>query len=186
MALEVDLLTCSVRVSRESIHTPRYLMIFDGARDLILPSTFVGIVIDGPGPSCLPLLDFVKWISSHFTWSVLSPLSLSHLCADSNAAFTIEEASSLEWAIAVMDPSSTYSVWGNRAAWLVRVLLRMGVSSAVLVMVPECMASLSGVVKYVARISEAHDPWGTPVLIDSKGSCFSSSLIMAFLFWRNE
>ena len=55
-----------------------------------------------------------------------------------------------------------------------------------LVMVPEWMASLSGAVKYAARISEVHNPWGTPVFMGKRGSCFSSNLIVAFLFWRNE
>ncbi len=60
MAFDVVFLTCSVSVSHESIHILRYLMIFDGVRVLVSPSTFMGMVIEGPGPSWWPLLDFVK------------------------------------------------------------------------------------------------------------------------------
>src|SRR5258708_39492769 len=75
--------------SLESIHIPRYLMLLAGINVLVSFSVFMGIVIDGPGPTCLPLLDLVKWMSLHFTWSVLSPLFLSHSWAVSKAVFMI-------------------------------------------------------------------------------------------------
>ena len=125
-------------------------------------------------------------MSSHFTWSILSPLSLSHSCVDSKAACTIKVVSSLEWAIAEIDPSLTYSVWGARAAQFIQMLFRICGRFVSLVMVPEWMALLSGAVKYTARIGEVHGPWGTPVFMGERGSCFSSSLIVAILFWRNE
>ena len=68
---------------------------------------FMGMVIKGPGPLCLPLLDFMKCMSLHFTWSVLSPHSQSQLCADSKANFTICVASSLEYAEVDIDLLST-------------------------------------------------------------------------------
>ena len=67
IALVVDFLTCLFSVNWESIHIPRYLMHFTGGRVLVLPSLFVGIVINGPGPECQPLLDLVRWMSSHLT-----------------------------------------------------------------------------------------------------------------------
>ncbi len=75
---------------------------------------------------------------------------------------------------------------GARAACFVWMLLVMGVSQSSLVMAPVWMASPRGAVKYAARISEAHNPWGTPVFMYDRGSCFLSILTMAFLFWRNE
>src|SRR5260370_26458918 len=106
MAFNVVFLTCLVSVNHELIQILRYLMIFNGVRVLISPSTFMGMVIEGPGPSWWPLLDFVKCISSHFTWSILSPLSFSHLRTDSKATCTIRVASSLDKAIADLAPSS--------------------------------------------------------------------------------
>ncbi len=55
-----------------------------------------------------------------------------------------------------------------------------------LVLVPQAIASLRGAVKYVARIGEVHDPWGTPVFMGARGSFFPSRLIDAFLSQRNE
>ncbi len=78
-------------------------MLLAGINVLVSFSVFMGIVIDGPGPTCLPLLDLVKWMSLHFTWSVFSPLFLSHLWAVLKAVFMILVASSL--------------VWGKRAEW---------------------------------------------------------------------
>ena len=60
MAFDVVFLTCLVSVSCESIHIPRYLMIFDGVRVLVSPSMFMGMVIEGSGPLWQPLFDFVK------------------------------------------------------------------------------------------------------------------------------
>ncbi len=60
ITFDVALLTCSVSVRQESSHTLRYFISFDGVRVLDSPSMFVGMVIEGPGPLCLPLLDFVK------------------------------------------------------------------------------------------------------------------------------
>ncbi len=57
MAFNVAFLMCSFRVRQESIHMPRYLMVFDGAIEQETPSVFVGMVMEGPGPACLPLLD---------------------------------------------------------------------------------------------------------------------------------
>ena len=39
---------------------PKYLMVFDGEMVQDSPSVFVGMVMEGPGPECLPLLDLVK------------------------------------------------------------------------------------------------------------------------------
>ncbi len=93
---------------------------------------------------CLPLLDLVKCINSHFTWSILSPLSLSLLCAVLNAALTIWVASSLVWAMRILIHhwhrecvgigwSGLYvSWWGSCGgsqvlSWCLRIWLCLGV-----------------------------------------------------------
>src|SRR5258708_9493660 len=78
IAFIIVFLTCSVSVSWELIHIPRYLMHFAGARGLISSIVLVGMVIDGLGPEFHPLLDLVKCISSHLISSVLWSLVCSY------------------------------------------------------------------------------------------------------------
>ncbi len=49
IAFIVVSLMCSVSVSWESIHIPRYFMHFVRAKVLVSPSVFIGMVIVGPG-----------------------------------------------------------------------------------------------------------------------------------------
>ena len=72
------------------------------------------------------------------------------------------------------------------AACFVQILLAMEASWLSLVMALVWMASPRGAVKYAARMGKVHDPWGTPVFMYDRGSCFPSNLTVAFLFWRNE
>ena len=122
-------------------------MVLARVRDLVSPSMFVGMVIEGPGPVCLPLLDLVKWMSLHLTWSVFRPLLCSQACTVLKAALMIWVASSLVWAAAEIDLSLTYRVCGNRAEWLVWRLSLMFSCTVSLDWVPTMMALLRGIVK---------------------------------------
>src|SRR5258708_4260783 len=117
MAFDVVFLMCSLKFSWESSQIPRYQITLAGAIVFVSFGVFVGIVADGPGPECLPLMDLVKCMSSFLTWSVLRPLSVSHVCASRNAISTSLVAVVLSWAEAMIDPSSTYKVRGARFAF---------------------------------------------------------------------
>ena len=106
-----------VLTSWESSQIPRYQITLAEAIVFVSFGVFVGIVANGLGPECLPLMDLVKCMSLFLTWSVLRPLSVSHVCASRNAVSTSLVAVILSWAEAVIDPSSTYKVRRARFAF---------------------------------------------------------------------
>src|SRR5260370_689509 len=105
---------CSLKLRHESSHTLRYRINLAGCTLFISPSVLVGMVTGGPSPECLPLFDFVKCMSSFFTWSILRPLVESHLWASRKVTSTILVVSCLFRADTAIDPSSTYRVRGDR------------------------------------------------------------------------
>src|SRR5260370_18374224 len=105
---------CSLKLRHESSHTPRYQIDLAGFTFFISPGVLVGMVMGGPSPECLPLFNFVKCMSSFFTWSILRPLVESHLWASQKVTSTILVVSCLFCAEAAIDPSSMYRVRGDR------------------------------------------------------------------------
>ena len=81
MAFDVVFLMCSPKFSWESSQIPRYQITLARAIVFVSFGVFVGIVANGLGPECLPLMDLVKCMSLFLTWSVLRPLSMSHTWA---------------------------------------------------------------------------------------------------------
>src|SRR5260370_9347904 len=92
----------------EASHTPRYRINLAGWTLFVSPSVLVGMVMGGPSPECLPLFNFVKCMSSFFTWLILRPLVESHLWASWKLTSTILVFSCLFHPEAAIDPSSTF------------------------------------------------------------------------------
>ncbi len=107
IALVVVFCMCSLKFNWELSQTPRYWIDLAGSTVLSSPGMFVGMVMEGPAPACLPLVDLVKWIRSFLTWSSLRPHEVSQQCASLNTISTICIVVVRSRADAAIEPSST-------------------------------------------------------------------------------
>ncbi len=96
-----------MKFSCESSQMPRYQIDLAGLTVFCSPGVFVGTVTEGLSPACLPLMDFVKCMSSCFTGSSLRPLVVIQSCAFWNVISTTFVAVGPSCAEAAIGPSST-------------------------------------------------------------------------------
>src|SRR5260370_22954037 len=129
---------------------------------------------------------FVKCISSFFTWLVFIPCWDNQSCVSLKAMVTIFAMVLSDGPEVRRAPSSTYSMVGESITLHSFMRLLSSGDSFMHVFVFHWISPTIGEVKYAARISDTHVPWGTPVLIGRSLSLLPSKQIVAHQSLRKE
>ncbi len=144
---------------------------------------FIGMCMEG---FACQFLVFVKCISLFLTWSVFSPLCVSHLCVSLNVIMIICAVISRVGPDVRIALSSTYNVVCKSVALSCLMRGLSSVDFSMHVVATQCTSPIIGKVKYAARMGDTHEPCGTPVSIRQSLSLLPSRHRVACQSWRKE